>query len=315
MSARTLGILVSAASEAAANDAGTQGHPADVQSGADLAQALEDLGHRARLVPIDEALDLAVPALNIDACIVALHGPLGGSGRVQARIAEARLPHCGPTSQQVETAYDKWRSREILRYHNLPVPPSIRVTSGAVLADRSFEGLRWPCVLKPRRASFGEGQIRIDTASELEVALRHRSHPAPSRDLILERHIEGAEIQVVLLDGRVVGSMQVDGDQMMTPPQLGDTRISGLHNLALRAALALSLHRGICRVDVLVHPRDNEFILEVEPVPPLHRESVVARVARAAGISYAGLVQHLLGAGAQRPQPAPSPSLSPAMAV
>jgi D-alanine-D-alanine ligase-like ATP-grasp enzyme len=57
---------------------------------------------------------------------------------------------------------------------------------------------------------------------------------------------------------------------------------------------ALGLEEGLSRVDVLVGDRTNEVILEVEPLPPLHREGVVARVARAAGLAYEELVSELV---------------------
>jgi D-alanine-D-alanine ligase-like ATP-grasp enzyme len=58
--------------------------------------------------------------------------------------------------------------------------------------------------------------------------------------------------------------------------------------------VALGLHSGVTRVDVMLHPRHNELILEVEPLPPLHRDGVVARVAAAAGLSYDALIGRLV---------------------
>ena len=57
---------------------------------------------------------------------------------------------------------------------------------------------------------------------------------------------------------------------------------------------ALGLTRGPLRVDLIASTRHNEAVLEVEAVPPLHRDSVVARVARAAGLPYPELVARVI---------------------
>ena len=81
---------------------------------------------------------------------------------------------------------------------------------------------------------------------------------------------------------------------MTCPPAVTRSQLKGLTNLAEHAGRALGLTRGAARVDILVHPRHNEVILEAEPCPALHRAGVVAKVARAAGLSYETLVAELL---------------------
>jgi D-alanine-D-alanine ligase len=122
---------------------------------------------------------------------------------------------------------------------------------------------------------------------------------------VLERACSGLEIQVVLLGDRVLGAMEVhrrpledlleevptdDDTSYVCPPRLPRGRLDGIYNLARRAVGALGLQDGLSRVDVMVGDRYNELILEVEPLPPLHRAGVVARVARAAGFEYEELV-------------------------
>lgn len=302
-SPRTLGVLVSA-TETAANDVAPVGVSTDMRSGVDLAETLVALGHQPRLFDVGEHFDADAAAREVDGCLLALHGPLGGSGRLQARMSAASLGFVGPSAERAATAYDKWRSREVLRWHNVPVPTSCVVSSSGRLPTDG--PVRWPCVLKPRRGSFGQGHVQVASRAELAGGLA-RARECGAADFVLERHVAGIEVQVVLLHGEVLGSMQVDGDVMLTPPTLGETQRRGIHHLARRAADALGLTRGVCRVDVLVHPRDNEFVLEVEPLPPLHRESVVTRVARAAGLSYRDLIARLVEA-CPLPQPVARPT-------
>lgn len=270
----------------------------DLQSGADLCTALRELGHWAHPIAVTRDLDLSLRHFEIDACLLALHGPRGGRGEVQSLLTMRGVPFAGPEASAVALAFDKVRARQLLTFHNLPVPPSLLLGSAAKTQDRDLELLGWPCYVKPRRGALGQGVTFLDHVDRvpeaLEAALR------VDREVLLERALPGREIQVVLLGDRVLGSLEVLSrhasgvNETVCPPSLSRTRLQGVHGVARRAVHALGLESGLTRVDVLVDERLNEFVLEVEPLPPLHRDGVVARVAAAHGLDYAALVQQLL---------------------
>jgi D-alanine-D-alanine ligase len=154
-------------------------------------------------------------------------------------------------------------------------------------------------VLKPRRGAHGIGVTHLSRRDDVTNAVADAL--AVDLELILERAVAGTEVQVVLAGERVLGAMQIDrsfeeprAEAQCCPPRLSRTRMAGVANLARRAVTALGIRRGITRVDVLITDRQNEMILEVEPLPPLHRDGVVARVAQANGIDYVELVADLL---------------------
>lgn len=285
----------------------------DLQSAADLCTALRELGHWAHPISVGRDLDLSLRHFEIDACMLALHGPQGGRGEVQGLLTMRGIPYVGPEAAAVATAFDKHRSRQLLAFHNLPVPPAIVLGGRHTTRDADLELLGWPCVLKPRRGALGQGVVRLEDVdhvqSALDAALR------VDREVLLERALPGREMQVVVFGDRVLGSLEVLRRQGATicetvcPPSVTKPRLQGIHGLARRAAAALGLQDGLCRVDILVDDRLNECILEVEPLPPLHRDGVVARVAAAHGMDYLALVNALLERLVLR---APAQPLSPA---
>ncbi len=281
----------------------------DLRSGSDLAAALRSLGFEARLVAADGDLDLALrgaapgSGADVDACLLALHGRTGGTGDVQALLSLRSVPFCGPSGAATALAFDKVRSRQVLAYHNLPVPAALALGGGRKASDKALELLGWPCVVKPRRGALGLGVAPLVDPEQVEEAIGRALDI--DREVVLERACSGLEVQVVLLGDRVLGAMEVhrrpleallddvplDGDaSFVCPPRLPRGRLDGIYNLARRAVGALGLHDGLSRVDVMVGDRYNELVLEVEPLPPLHRDGVVARVARAAGLAYEELV-------------------------
>jgi len=270
----------------------------DLASAADLVAALRRLGHRAKPLPVDEDLDLTLRQSDVDACLLALHGRRGGTGDVQALLTVRGIPFVGPGSGAVALAFDKVRARQMLAYHNLPVLPAVALGAELKASERALALLGWPCVVKPRRGAHGLGVAALDSLDAVPTAIERALDV--DDQIVLERAGTGTEIQVALLGDRVLGSIEVVGrtptcsGDLVCPPRLTRGRLDGIHNLARRAVAALGLHEGLSRVDLLVSDRHNEVVLEVEPVPSLAKDGVVARIGVAAGLSYEALVSSLV---------------------
>lgn len=306
MRTHNFGVLVAAPAlggdPAARGQTSTAGDDSqiDTQSGQDLVAALRRLGHPATVLVADDDLDLTLRAARVSACLLATHGSAGGSGALQGLLGVRGIPFAGPSAAAAALAYDKLRARQILGFHGLPVPATLALDGPDPLDRHALGLLGWPAVLKPRRGSLGAGVRFLDDAASVAVAADE--HHQPGGGWLLERAVTGREIQVVLLDGRVLGAMEVERDPadpgqicaMVCPPQLSRSRRHGIDNLARHAAAALGLTHGPTRVDLLLHERHNEVILEVEPLPPMHQAGVVAKVARAAGLTYDMLVAAVL---------------------
>ena len=270
----------------------------DLRSATDLTTALRKLGHGARVLAADDDLDLSLRATDVDACLLALHGRRGGSGDVQALLGIRRIPYCGPGAAAVALAFDKVRSRQMLAYHNVPVLPAVALGRNLEASDRALALLGWPCVVKPRRGAHGLGVTHLQSVETVKEAIERAL--ALDEDIVLERAAVGTEVQVVLLGDRVLGAAEIvgrdggSGGDVVCPPRLTRARLDGIRNIARRSVAALGLHDGLSRVDMLVSDRHNEVVLEVEPLPTLARDGVVARVALASGLAYEELVSELL---------------------
>lgn len=262
------------------------------------------LGLRAVVLPVDDDLPSNLQENEVDGCLLALTGLAGGAGRAQALLSLLGIAFHGPPSTAAALAFDKLSARKMLRFHNLPTPPTVALLAGSAPDEHALSLLGYPCVLKPRRGSLSEGLTHLFDHETIAGAVERGL--TFDRDLLLERHIAGTELQVVILDGAVLGTAQVDAAQTVCPPIISRSRLLGVERIALRAAQALGTE-ALCRVDILLDERLNEMVLEVEPVPPLNRAGTVARVARAAGYAYEALFVHLLtrleheGVGQPRP--------------
>lgn len=328
MGALTLGLVlpagpcVGAGFQTRARSAEVPWMAAEQQSAVDLVDAARSLGircevvavpaHSARpdfeLAPVTDLLRRR--CAQFDQILIVAHGHLGGSGRLHAAARGCGLSVLGPSELAIALAYDKLEARRRLDHVNVPVPRTVALDASP--SQTQLSRLGWPCVLKPRRGAAGAGVRRLERASQIHEALTQAGRVDAA--LLLEREVVGRELSVALLHGQVLGIAELDRSiddhgvrtsTMVCPPSLSDSQTAGISNLARRAAAALQLTDGPTLVDLILSERDNEVVLEVEPLPPLHRDGVLARIARASGLSYPRLCAEIFNyaAGHRRARP------------
>jgi D-alanine-D-alanine ligase-like ATP-grasp enzyme len=294
----------------------------DEASALRVVAALKGLGLRAIAIPVDGDLDLTLRALE-PATVrgrgspsvwvwPALHGRAGGRGAVQLLAEQRGFPVLGPSAAAVGLAFDKLRARQMLAFHNVPVPATVELAADAAPDLTAVARLGPEVVVKPRRGAASAGVSWVSCPSRLHEAL-DLAGEVDAETLIERAMPDATEVQVTLLHGEVVGAIELrplphprerarDGAgsfapsrpaaaDLVAPPELSPLRQRGVERLAQRAADCLGLRRGIVRVDLLVSDRWNEVVLEVEPLPPLHPAGAVARTAQAAGLGIGGLVE------------------------
>src|SRR6185369_12251618 len=175
---------------------------------------------------------------------------------------------------------DKLKAKELFRLHNVPTPPYY--VFGAEHHEADLEELHgafgFPVIVKPRREGSSMGVTRADNMSELSRAVA--AALAYDSSVLVERFIVAKEVAVGILDGRVLGAIEI-------APR------TGVLNLAERAARALDTS-GAVRVDLLVTEGQNEYVLEVNTLPGMTETSLLPKIARAAGFGFAELCEAIL---------------------
>lgn len=279
-----------------------------LRSGEAACRALRARGHAAEAVPVDERLDVALRARRPDVCFLALHGRLGEDGHVQGLLETMGLPYTGSGVLASALAMDKPSAKRLFAHANLPIARGYSAHSGAEALTLHGD-LGFPCVVKPSRGGSSVGLTLVESEHLLADAVDHAC--AFGGGALVERRITGKEVTVGILDGRVLGSLEVAHGQrtfdhaakyqrpyrFFSPPRLGVTRRGNVEALALAAYQTLGC-RGYARVDLLCPEEDNEVLLEVNTLPGLTETSLFPKIARAAGLSFEALIERLLSLAA-----------------
>lgn len=280
-----------------------------LQSGQAVAAALRQLGYD--VTPIDlgsgPSVLSALSCAPIDVAFLALHGRQGEDGVVQGILEMLGIPYTGSGVLGSALAMDKVKSKELFRLHNVPTPPYYELTRREVEDLAEVHGsFGYPVIVKPRREGSSVGLVKANDLAELrtavEVALQYDD------SVLVERFIRAREVAIGVLDGRVLGAIEIaprgelyDFTAKYTPgmtdyflpARFEPTRIRGLLNLAERAARALDV-RGAARVDLLVTEGANEYVLEVNTLPGMTPTSLLPKIAEAAGYDFPSLCESIL---------------------
>jgi D-alanine-D-alanine ligase len=281
-----------------------------LRTGDGVAAALLGRGHEVTSLvwgPGTPEIDELVRAHETDVVFIALHGRGGEDGCVQGLLELAGIPYTGSGVLASALAMDKLKAKEMFRLHNVPTPPYYMASRDDCADLEQVHGsFGFPSIVKPRREGSSVGLAKAadlaELADALEQALRFDD------DVLVERYVRAMEVHVGILDGRVLGAIEVTPKaglydyrakytagltEYVCPPRLPATRLRGVMNLAERAARALSCS-GACRVDLLVTEGENEYVLEVNTLPGMTPTSLLPKIAAAAGLDYPALCEAIL---------------------
>jgi D-alanine-D-alanine ligase len=281
-------------------------------SGAAVAKALLAAGHDVVRIVLSPGGDpgLAIRRSGIDVAFLALHGRLGEDGCVQGLCELYGIPYTGSSVLASALAMDKVKSKELFRLHNLPTPPYYTVSAEEDLSDldRIHGSFGFPVVVKPRGEGSSIGVTKVNSLVELEPALVEALRFDDTA--LVERFVAGKEVDVGILNGRVLGAIEVvpkrgiyDYESKYTPgmseyfmpARLSPARYGGVLNLAERAARVLGCSSAV-RVDLLVTEGENEYVLEVNTLPGMTETSLLPKIAEAAGYNFGLLCEAILDA-------------------
>lgn len=304
MSTRRVGVLMGGLSAE---------REVSLRTGEGVATALEARGHEVVRIDFGGAenaargLDELLRAAKVDVAFIALHGRGGEDGCVQGMLELMRIPYTGSSVLASALAMDKLKAKELFRLHNVPTPPYYVATRASLASlEEIHASFGFPVIVKPRGEGSSVGVSKANDLSELASALEAAlSHDAFA---LVERFVKATEVHVGILDGKVLGAIEVvpksglydyeakytpGATEYITPPRIAATRATGVMNLAERAAKALGCS-GACRVDVLVTEGENEYVLEVNTLPGMTPTSLLPKIAAAAGIEYGALCEAIL---------------------
>ncbi len=290
-----------------------------LHSGARVTAALESRGHEVTLLDVDSQVIDRIEEMKPDVAYLALHGRMGEDGTVQGLLELIGVPFTGPDARASALSWDKAVAKGVWRRHGIPTPDWISLSSDAVrdlgaarVLPRVIERLPMPLVVKPAQGGASMGVGYVNQESDLTDALigSFRYHPVA----VVERFVAGTEIAVSIVDGEPLPPVEIDlpgrdshrhydFSARYTP---GATTLHAPARLpadvldAATAAAVLAYEecgaRHVTRVDMIVDPDGQPWLLELDTCPGMTETSLLPAAAEAAGESFPSLCERIVAA-------------------
>ena len=282
---------------------GGQGPEREVslRSGVAVTRALRGLGHRVtELDPIDDTWTLPAGTQMV---FLALHGVYGEDGQVQRQLQLLGMPYTGSGPKASELAFDKARTKKVLREADLPTPDWTVIDAKDAPWPTGWEA---PLVLKPVEQGSSVGLQFVDSRDQWTEALMDAW--VGGGPLLCEPRVVGREITVGILNGEALPVVEVrprrgaydyhnkytvGATEYFCPADFSAEETRKLQRISLAAFRAVGA-RDFGRVDLMVDPQSGPALLEVNTLPGLTETSLLPKAAAAAGLDFAGLCQRML---------------------
>lgn len=308
--------------------------PADVsavrEAALAVAEGIDGAGHQCEVLGVGgfdigallTMLERDPPELVFNLC-ESLAGNTRNEIVVPALLDMAGIAYTGPGPLAIGLCLHKERTKDILRAHDVPTPPSMVLRDHADLEAAMARKLaiEYPCFLKLTHedASVGIEESNVAATPEALVARARDLLANYGQPVLAEAFVDGREVNVTLIgngDGvealplheidfsampadrpRIVSyAAKWDPDHVdyggTVPVPMADLSAelaAAIQDVAIRAYRALGL-RDFGRVDLRIDDNDKPLVIDVNPNCDLSPDAGFARAAAAAGMSYPDLV-------------------------
>jgi D-alanine-D-alanine ligase len=296
--------------------AGGLGAERDVSlvTGKAFAKALDELGFDYQMIEAGPDLPGVLQNLKPDAALLALHGKYAEDGTVQGICEYLKIPYSGSGVMASALCMNKYYSKQIFRFHDLPTPAFEMYFADGRGGGRAAPNpdsfvparLKFPLVVKPSREGSTVGISIVKSQGELAAALKLAAKY--DKEILLEDFVPGMEITVPVLIDRALTPIEIvpkqgfydyknkytaGNTEYIFPPRLSQGVLERCKALALRAHQALQC-RVYSRVDFRVSPDGSPYILELNTLPGCTPTSLFPKAAAHDGIPFPQLIRLLV---------------------
>jgi D-alanine-D-alanine ligase len=276
-----------------------------LDSGRLVGVALKELGHEVVSIDVTRDLSQLLTALSPKPDIVfnALHGVGGEDGAIQGLLEVMGLPYTHSGIDASAIAMNKVLSRRVFEQEGIPVPPWKVVFKKDI---ETVHPMPMPYVIKPINEGSSKGVYIINTQDDF---IKFHKEWAFGEALLIEKFIDGREIQVGVMGNRAIGAIEIrpreafyDYTAKYTPGRAEHLMPAPITPSAYEHVLGLGLKahqllgcRSVSRSDFMYDEKKDEFyLLELNTQPGMSPLSLLPEIVAHEGITFNQLISWML---------------------
>lgn len=278
-----------------------------IKSGNSIVENIDRNKYDVLPVVIDKKEDIItkIQGQGIDFALLALHGQFGEDGTVQSVLQTMGIPYsgCGPLSSGI--CMDKDATKSMLQAAGIRTAPWINLRKSDVINYDEINKLGYPVVVKPTHGGSSVATFIVKEESKIEECVEEAFKW--DNQVMIEKFIKGDEITCPVYGDKMFPVIAIkpnaeffdftskyqDGGAQEIVVELEEK----LHKEVERMALAT--HRALkcevySRVDMIVTAEGTPYILEVNTLPGMTKNSLIPKSAAALNISFPKLIEMII---------------------
>ncbi len=273
-----------------------------IVTGNSVLEAINRKGLTALPVHVDHNIGETLQSNPIDLAFLALHGTFGEDGCIQGLLEYFKIPYTGAGVMGSALAYDKLKSKEILKFHGIPTADYEVFYKNQ---DNS-RSLTLPVVVKPNNQGSSLGVTIVKTEDQWEPALKNAF--SYSEEVIVEKFIDGKLLAIGMNEKRPMPIVHIrpksgfydyeakytaGKTEYICPADITEDEAEKCRRTAIKVFQVLR-GRGFPRVDVILDDQGTPQVLEMNTIPGLTPTSLLPMSAQKMGLEFDDLVIEIL---------------------
>jgi len=252
-----------------------------------------------------------------DVIFIALHGPNGEDGRIQALLETIGKPYSGSGVLASALAMDKVMASKLVSRLGISIPSEIIINHRSKIEDgelkqRIRSEIGYPCVVKPNKSGSSIAISIVDEPKGLSPAVRVALKE--DKTAIIQQYIRGRELTCSILGNAGENALEAlpvveiitpnkffdfeakytsAKTQEIVPAKLTEGQIKNIQTAAKKVHETLGC-RGLTRSDFILTKDNKLYFLEINTVPGLTKMSLSPKSAKAAGMSLSVFFEKLI---------------------
>jgi len=247
--------------------------------------------------------------IEFDCVFNAIHGSPGEDGEIQDYFSKLKIPLTGSGYFQSKITYDKIKCLDYLKKYDIKSADSISLSlNDKIDINKIISKVGLPCFVKASKSGSSYGITKVYKAEEFDNAIKIAFKVGSN--ILIESFLDGIEVSVGVINynNKIIClpiteiishndffdyEAKYNGKSSeITPARISDEMKSKVTKESLKIYKILGL-KGISRSE-FIFKNDIPYLLEVNTVPGLTKESILPQQLKSAGISLADLYENTI---------------------
>lgn len=227
---------------------------------------------------------------------IVIHGTPGEDGKLQGYLDMLGISYNTSSAAITALTFQKFHCNQFLKTYGIKVPEATLIKSEDVINERQIiEKAKLPCFEKPTDGGSSYGITKVKKDKELLSAIKKAFENGT--EVIVEQNIEGREVTCgVYRDKEGIKALPIteiiseneyfdydakyNGKSKEITPAVLDEEMTNKIKALTKEIYGILAMRGIVRMDYIINKDEEPFLIEINSVPGMSKESTIPQMAK-----------------------------------